>query len=63
MERGTFDKQLCGTLLFSRGYGISSIIIQAAVVDDQDPLRALLLKDKPMQQAHQSIKSLDIHIL
>lgn len=63
MERGTFDKQLCGTLLFSRGYGISSIIIQAAVVDDQYPLCAFLLKDKPMQQVHQSIISLYFHIL
>jgi len=47
----TFDKQLGGALLVSRGDGVGGVVHHAAVVDDHDPLGSLVLKDVPGQQS------------
>lgn len=47
--KSTFNKQLSAALLITSANGIGSIIIFAAVVDDHDPLGALVLKDIPVE--------------
>lgn len=47
MDRNTFNKQLCGALLVSCSNSIGSIIVEVAVVDDQNPLCTFVLKNIP----------------
>lgn len=46
----TFDKKLCATFLISCGNRIGCVIIGGAVVDDHNPLCALMLKNIPKQE-------------
>lgn len=63
----TFNKQLCGTFLISCSYSIGCIIVHVAVVDDQNPLCAFVLKNIPKEavyfSCHWSLLSFNILVL